>query len=76
MDTTIEYLTNQIMESAKAQISLAEHDYQKGIEDCKMGLYDKWYRYHRKDDGISYEKGWVFQNQVTQCETVSFLPGI
>lgn len=76
MATTIEDLKNQIMESAKAQMSIAEHDYQKGIEDCLMGVYDKWFRYHRKDDGASYDKGWVFQNQVTQCDTVSFLSGI
>lgn len=76
MATTIEDLKNQIMERAKAQIATAEHDYQKGIEDCKMGVYDKWFRYHRKDDGNAYDKGWVYQNQTTQCETVSFLPGL
>lgn len=76
MATTIEDLKNQIMERAKAQIATAEHDYQKGIEDCKMGVYDKWFRYHRKDDGNAYDKGWAFQNQTIQCETVSFLPGI
>lgn len=54
MATTIEDLKNQIMERAKAQIATAEHDYQKGIEDCKMGVYDKWFRYHRKDDCIGW----------------------
>ena len=63
MATTIEDLKNQIMERAKAQIATAEHDYQKCIEDCKMGVYDKWFRYHRKDDGNAYDKGWVFQTK-------------
>ena len=66
----------RVNETIKAQIATAEHDYQRGVDDCKIGVYDKWYRYHRKDDGDAYDKGWVFQNQTTQCETVSFLPGL
>lgn len=48
-------------------------DYEAGQRDCKAGIFDKWYRYNRKDDGAEYERGWVEQNKQTQCEKVTFL---
>lgn len=35
------------------------HDALQGMEDCKLGIYDKWFRYHRSDDGAAYDKGWT-----------------
>ena len=35
-------------------------DFQAGIADAKAGIYDKWYRYNRKDDGAWYDRGWQF----------------
>lgn len=49
------------------------HDLLQGMEDCKLGIYDKWYRYNRPDDGDAYDKGWVAQNARTQNEEVRFL---
>ena len=27
--------------------------------DAKAGIYDKWYRHHRDDDGAAYDAGWI-----------------
>lgn len=52
-----------------------QRDIKKGMRDCKAGVYDKWYRYHREDDGAAYDMGWVRQNERTQCENVEFING-
>lgn len=52
---------------------MATSDFQKGINDCKAGIYDKFYRYNRNDDGYLYDKGWQFQNLETQNESVVFI---
>lgn len=49
------------------------HDALQGMEDCKLGIYDKWFRYNRPDDGAAYDKGWTAQNATTQNEEVKFL---
>ena len=49
------------------------HDALQGMEDCKLGIYDKWFRHNRTDDGAAYDKGWVAQNATTQNEEVKFL---
>lgn len=48
-------------------------DYEAGKRDCLAGIFDKWYRYNRPNDGQEYECGWVEQNKVTQNEVVTFL---
>ena len=30
-------------------------DYEFGQRDAKVGVYDKWYRYNRRDDGRDYD---------------------
>lgn len=50
-----------------------DHDYLQGINDCKCGIYDKWFRYNHKDEGQAYDLGWMFQNQTTQNEKVLFI---
>ena len=76
-DTTpsdeLQYLENTIMEQAQQRILTARHDYNAGMNDCKHSVYDKWFRYHRKDDGRAYDLGWMAQNKTTKVETVQFI---
>ena len=71
----MEALIKAIQTRADEKILTARKDFQKGEIDCKNGIYDKWYRYHREDDGLAYDKGWMFQNKTTQNEEVKFLSG-
>lgn len=74
---TIDKLISELEEaSAKrlaAQIATAEHDYQEGMNDCKNGIYDKWFRYNHHDNGRAYDLGWMAQNEITQNDKVSFI---
>lgn len=54
-------------------ISRALRDQEYARMDCIAGIYDKYYRYNRRDDGQAYDKAWRAQNQITQNETVTFL---
>ena len=54
-------------------ISKALRDQEHARMDCIAGVYDKFYRYNRTDDGETYDKAWQAQNQITQNETVKFL---
>jgi hypothetical protein len=51
----------------------AANHYEKNRMDCIAGVYDKFYRYNRTDEGQAYDKAWQAQNQITQNETVKFL---
>lgn len=75
MGVTFEELQMSIVAEAKAKIRQAKHNYKQAEEDCKNGIYDKWFRYHRKDDGMAYDLGWMNQNKTTQNETVKFVRG-
>lgn len=33
-------------------------DRQNGYRDAQYGIYDKFYRYNRNDDGAAYDEGW------------------
>ncbi len=48
-------------------------DQKNARRDCIAGIYDKFYRYNRTDDGQAYDEAWQAQNQITQNETVRFL---
>ena len=54
-------------------ISRALRDQESARMDCIDGIYDKFYRYNRTDDGQAYDKAWRAQNQITRNETVTFL---
>lgn len=73
MVKTLDELKKEIMDKAHAEIQIIEHDYNKGMSDCARGIYDKWFRYNRMDDGFAYDEGWVIQNRVTENETVQFV---
>lgn len=75
MKTSLEDLRISIVEEAKAKIKQAEHDFRQAEEDCRNGVYDKWFRYHRSDDGKAYDLGWMNQNKETQNEIVKFIRG-
>ena len=49
----MEALIKAIQTRADEKILTARKDFQKGEIDCKNGIYDKWYRYHREDDGLA-----------------------
>lgn len=70
---TLQDLENEIMAEAQAKVEQAKKDYFAGANDCKNGIYDKWYRYNRKDDGRAYDLGWMKQNETTENETVKFI---
>lgn len=63
---TFEAYKAEILKEANEKINQA-------MNDCKNGIYDKWFRYHRNDDGRAYDLGWMFQNETTQNETVKFV---
>ena len=42
-------------------------DYKRGYEDRLAGFYDKWYRYHRHDDGAKYDRGCVRAVDTDKC---------
>lgn len=52
---------------------MIQKDIEQGMQDCKVGIYDKWYRYNRQDDGQAYDAGWTLQNKTTQNEEVKFI---
>ena len=44
-----------------------------GMADCKAGIFDKWYRYHKKDEGFAYNAGWHNMNNFVKNEKVNFI---
>lgn len=69
----LDKLLNLIDEEANRQKEQARKDFEAGMNDCKAGVYDKWYRYHHQYDGAAYDAGWVEQNKTTQNEKVRFM---
>lgn len=69
----LQTLANMIAAEADKKLQTAVKDYECGMNDCKNGIYDKWYRYHHPYDGRAYDLGWCEQNKTTQNETVRFL---
>lgn len=43
------------------------------VNDCKAGVYDKWYRYHSDMENVIYDAAWQVQNKITKNETVNFI---
>lgn len=71
--TTLQKLEREINERAKIAIEIARTDYHAGMRDCQSGIYDKWYRYSRDDDGRAYDLGWQYQNETTKNDSVKFI---
>ena len=74
-DNNIEDRLEQIIKRRRRvfNISRALRDQESARMDCIDGIYDKFYRYNRTDDGQAYDKAWRAQNQITRNETVTFL---
>lgn len=47
--------TESEVQSMQAETAIKDETY--GFADRMNGIYDKWYRYHRSDDGVAYDKG-------------------
>ena len=71
----IEDRLEQIIKRRRRVFSIARalRDQESARMDCIDGIYDKFYRYNRTDDGQAYDKAWRAQNQITRNETVTFL---
>ena len=69
----LETIRALIMEDARKRIKVAEEDYNRGVKDCKIGQYDKWYRYHRDDDGSAYDAGWEETNKRIKNDEIKFI---
>lgn len=63
----------ELNEMFKEKLKQRVNDYIQGTLDCKLGIYDKWYRYNRQNDGRDYDKGWTEANEIIQNETVKFI---
>ena len=51
----LEELVNEVEERQKETMKQLRHDYVKGMEDCKSGIYDKWFRYEKtKNDSVRF----------------------
>ena len=74
-DNNIEDRLEQIIKRRRRVFNIARalRDQEYARMDCIDGIYDKFYRYNRTDDGQAYDKAWRAQNQITQNETVTFL---
>ena len=73
MKNDFESYKDQLFNEYQSKVRTAEKDYEMGKEDCKRGVYDKWYRYNHKDDGRAYDLGWMAENKVVQNEVVRFI---
>lgn len=73
MTHDFENYKQQLYNEYMSKLAIAEKDYEMGKEDCRRGVYDKWYRYNHKDDGRAYDLGWMEENQVIQNEVVKFI---
>lgn len=69
----LEQYIEQLNKQHQERIEIAKNDYEKGRIDCRAGIYDKFYRYNRTDDGQSYDLGWTNENEFIKNETVKFL---
>lgn len=71
--TKLDDYIKQIQQEADSRKASARKHYEAGKNDCKAGIYDKWYRYNTRNDGRAYDIGWTEQNAITKNETVKFL---
>lgn len=71
--TTINDYIKKICEEAEVSKREAMRHYETGKRDCQAGVYDKWYRYHTKNDGMAYDLGWTEQNGETKNDTIRFI---
>ena len=70
---SLNHLLSELEQSYKSKSEQITREYEKGVQDCRFGIYDKYYRYNSEDDGFAYDCGWYNQNQETKNEKVTFI---
>ena len=68
--TKKEFLTiyrRELLAKLESMIDDASRAYDAGVMDCKRGIYDPFYRYH-KTDGNAYDAGWGTTNIELQIQ--------
>lgn len=70
---TLQDLFDSIDARAEMKKKVAQQDYNIAQSDCKVGVYDKWYRSNRKDDGLAYDLGWMHANETVKNDSVHFI---
>lgn len=60
-----ESLTQSEYDAQRAKIAAKDEEY--GYHDRMNGIYDKWYRYNRRDDGAAYDRGQYRAAQSCDC---------
>ena len=58
-------LTQREYDAERAKIAAKDEEY--GYADRMNGIYDKWYRYHRRDEGAAYDRGQYRAAQSSDC---------
>lgn len=69
---TLKQFLASIDEDAKRKKLRAKADFNAAVNDCRCGLYDKWFRYHREDSGLAYDVGWMHANETIKVDKVTF----
>lgn len=59
MANKVEIARKQLEAKFDAMRQTFERDVYAGRRDAEAGIYDKWYRYHRQDEGTAYDAGWM-----------------
>lgn len=57
---TIEKFLSSVRGKSAKELALV--DIRMAQDDCKLGLYNKYFRYKRKDKGSAYDIGWTIAN--------------
>lgn len=57
--TQIEIAKKMLETKIEGMKARFEADVKAGMLDAKAGIYDKWYRHYRSDDGAAYDAGWM-----------------
>lgn len=70
---TLQDLYKHIDAEAQKKKDAARSDYLVAGIHCKKGIYDKFYRYHRSDNGFAYDLGWMHANETYKNEKVQFI---
>lgn len=70
---TLQDLFQHIDAEAQKRKDSARSDFESAERDCEYGIYDKFYRYHRSDNGLAYDLGWMHANEIYKNKEVLFI---
>lgn len=63
---TLEMIISEIKAECEKRILTARDNYSVGRQDCRNGVYDKWYRDHADFNGRAYDAGWHEENKTVR----------